>query len=94
MIMRAMDVRIKGLMGAMMIVIIKSRMRMRVTIPEENMREMLNTTLVVMIEGEKSLMVAPTIMRDNVITLTRGVKMVPMMMSEHVTLPTPMIKVR
>lgn len=81
MIMRAMDVRIKGLMGAMMIVIIKSRMRMRVTIPEENMREMLNTTLVVMIEGEKSLMVAPTIMRDNVITLTRGVKMIPMMMS-------------
>ncbi|KAK6775968.1 hypothetical protein RDI58_026969 [Solanum bulbocastanum] len=47
--MRAMDVRILLTMRAMIISMIKSRMRMRATISEENMREMLNTTLMVYI---------------------------------------------
>ncbi|KAK6775952.1 hypothetical protein RDI58_026953 [Solanum bulbocastanum] len=41
--MRAMDVRIMVIMGAVMTAMIKSRMRMRATISEENMRQMLNT---------------------------------------------------
>ncbi|KAG5580347.1 hypothetical protein H5410_050974 [Solanum commersonii] len=60
----------------MKIAMIKSQMRMRATILEENMRKMLNPTLMVKIERKKALVV------------------VPMMMPEHVTLPTPRMKVR
>ncbi|KAG5614942.1 hypothetical protein H5410_014766 [Solanum commersonii] len=62
------------IMGAMKIAMIESRMRMRSTILEENMRKMLNTTLMVKIARKKALVV------------------VPMMMPEHVTLPTPRVK--
>jgi len=74
--MRAMDVRIMEIMGAMMIAVIKSRIRMRANIPEEIMRKMLNTARMVKIERKKALAV------------------VPMMMPEHATLPTPRMKVR
>uniref|UniRef100_M1DEB9 Uncharacterized protein n=1 Tax=Solanum tuberosum TaxID=4113 RepID=M1DEB9_SOLTU len=73
--MRAMDVRIMEIMGAMMIAMIKSRIRMRANIPEEIMRKMLNTARMVKIERKKALAV------------------VPMMMPEHATLPTPRMKV-
>ncbi|KAG5585657.1 hypothetical protein H5410_046091 [Solanum commersonii] len=94
--MRAMDARIMVIMGDMMIAMIKSRMRMRATIPEETMIEMLNTTLTVKIEGKKALVVAPMMMRVHVrdLTLTPRVKMVLMMKPEHVTLPTTRMKVR
>ncbi|KAG5585836.1 hypothetical protein H5410_046270 [Solanum commersonii] len=94
--MRAMYVRILGIIGDMMIAMTKSRRRMRATIPEENVREILNTTLMVKIKRKKTLVVAPMMMMEHVrgLILTPRVKMVPMMMPEHVTLPTPMMKVR
>ncbi|KAK4731850.1 hypothetical protein R3W88_024838 [Solanum pinnatisectum] len=63
--MRAMDVRIMVIIGAMIIAMIKCRMRMRAIIPKENMREMLNTTLMVKIEGKKTLVVAYMMMREH-----------------------------
>ncbi|KAK4708712.1 hypothetical protein R3W88_029637 [Solanum pinnatisectum] len=67
---------------------------MRATISEVIMREMLNTALMVKIEGKKALVVAPMMMREHVrdLILTPRVKMVPMIMPEHVTLPTPRMK--
>ncbi|KAK6796141.1 hypothetical protein RDI58_003842 [Solanum bulbocastanum] len=95
-IRRAMDVRIMVIMGAMIIAMINSRMRMRATISKDNIRKMLNTTLMVKIKRKKTLVVAPMMMREHVrgLNLTPRVKMVPMMMPEHITLPTPRIKVR
>ncbi|KAK6775914.1 hypothetical protein RDI58_026915 [Solanum bulbocastanum] len=87
----AMCVRIMVIIGAMMIAMIESRMRTRDTILEENMRELLNTTLMVKIERKKALVEAPMMMREHV----RGHMMAPLMKPEHVTLPTPkMDKVR
>uniref|UniRef100_M1DPF6 Uncharacterized protein n=1 Tax=Solanum tuberosum TaxID=4113 RepID=M1DPF6_SOLTU len=60
--MRAMDVRIMEIMGAMMIAMIKSRMRMRANIPKKNMRKMLNTARMVKIERKKALVVVPMMM--------------------------------
>uniref|UniRef100_M1D8L3 Uncharacterized protein n=1 Tax=Solanum tuberosum TaxID=4113 RepID=M1D8L3_SOLTU len=83
------------IMGDMIIAMIKNRMGMRATIPEENMREMVNIAPLVRME-KKHLVVAPMVMREHArgLTLTLRVKMVPMMIPEHVTLPTPRIKVR
>ncbi|KAK4713581.1 hypothetical protein R3W88_019488 [Solanum pinnatisectum] len=64
--MRAMDVRIMVIIGAIMIAMIKSRMRMRATIPEENMREILNRTLMVKIERKNALVEAPMMIREHV----------------------------
>ncbi|KAG5599729.1 hypothetical protein H5410_031099 [Solanum commersonii] len=63
---RAMNVRKMVIMGAMIIAMIKNLIRIRATIPEENMREMVNIALL----------------------------MVPMMIPEHVTPPTPRMKAR
>ncbi|KAG5610557.1 hypothetical protein H5410_021838 [Solanum commersonii] len=70
-------------------------MRMRGTISEENMRKMLTIALMEKMEN-KALVVAPMMMWEHVrgLTLTPRVKMVPMMMLKHVTLPTPRMKVR
>ncbi|KAG5571753.1 hypothetical protein H5410_061519 [Solanum commersonii] len=94
-VMGAMDVNMMVIMGAMMIAMIKSRMGMRATIPKENMRKMLNIALMAKIK-KKALMVVPMMMWEHVrgLTLTPRVKMVPMMMPKHVTLPTPRMKVR
>ncbi|KAH0777834.1 hypothetical protein KY290_009245 [Solanum tuberosum] len=91
--MRAMDVRIMVIMGAMIIAMIKNRMGMRATIPEENMRKMVNISLMANME-KKALVVAHIMMLEHVrgLTLTSKVKMVPMIMSKHVTLPTPKMK--
>ncbi|KAK6775951.1 hypothetical protein RDI58_026952 [Solanum bulbocastanum] len=45
---------------------------------------------------KKALVVAPMMMKEHVkgLTLTPRVKMVPMMKLEHITLPTPRMKVR
>ncbi|KAG5606230.1 hypothetical protein H5410_027722 [Solanum commersonii] len=94
--MRAMDMRIMVIMGAMMIAMIKSRRGMRATISEENMRKMVNIALMVKMEENKNLVVAPMMMREHMrdLTLIPRVKMVPMMIPEHGTLPTPRMKVR
>ncbi|KAK4721478.1 hypothetical protein R3W88_011711 [Solanum pinnatisectum] len=67
---------------------------MRATISEENVRKMVNIDLMVKMEEKKNLVVAPMVMREHVrdFTLTPRVKMVPMMMPEHVTLLTPRMK--
>ncbi|KAK4731497.1 hypothetical protein R3W88_024485 [Solanum pinnatisectum] len=64
-------------------------MEMRATILEENMGKMVNIALLVRME-KKHLVEAPMVMRKHVrdLTLNPRVKMVPMMMPEHVTLPT------
>ncbi|KAG5590261.1 hypothetical protein H5410_040775 [Solanum commersonii] len=68
---------------------------MRATILEENMRKMVNIALMVRME-QKHLVEAPMMMRDHVrdLILTPRVKMVPMMMPEDFTLPTPKMKAR
>ncbi|KAK6789680.1 hypothetical protein RDI58_013480 [Solanum bulbocastanum] len=93
--MRAMDVRIMVIMGAMMIAMIKNRMRIRASLSEENMKKMVEIALMVKME-KKDLVVAHMIMRKYVrdLTLTPRVKMVPLIIPEHVTLPTPRMKVR
>uniref|UniRef100_M1DSM5 Gag protein n=1 Tax=Solanum tuberosum TaxID=4113 RepID=M1DSM5_SOLTU len=86
--MRAMDVRMMISMGAMMIAMIKRRMKMRATIPEENMTKMVNIDLMHPVE-------APMVMREHMRDpiLTPRVKMFHMMMPEHDTLPTLRMKV-
>lgn len=57
MMVRVIGVRIMVIMGDMIITMFKSQMRMRATIPEDNTMELLNTTLMVKIERNKTLLV-------------------------------------
>ncbi|KAK6784221.1 hypothetical protein RDI58_017675 [Solanum bulbocastanum] len=70
-------------------------MESRATISGENMRKMVNITLMVKME-KKHPVEAPMMMREHVrdLILTPRVKKVPMMMPKHVKLPTPRMKVR
>ncbi|KAK4726804.1 hypothetical protein R3W88_031721 [Solanum pinnatisectum] len=63
--MGAMDVSMMMIMEAMMMSMIKSRMGMRATIPEDNMRKMVNIALMVKMEKKKNLVVAPMVMREH-----------------------------
>ncbi|KAK4707235.1 hypothetical protein R3W88_033207 [Solanum pinnatisectum] len=67
---------------------------MGATISEENMRKMVNIALMVKMEDKKNLVVDPMVMRVHVrdLILTPRVKMVHMMMPEHVALPTLRMK--
>ncbi|KAH0689497.1 hypothetical protein KY289_016855 [Solanum tuberosum] len=84
------------IMKAMIIAMIKSRMGMRATILEENMRKMVNIALMVNMKSTKNLvMTLMMMMMEHVrdLTPTPRVNMVPMIVSKHITLPTPRMKV-
>ncbi|KAH0700761.1 hypothetical protein KY290_015652 [Solanum tuberosum] len=68
--MRAMDMMMMVIMEAMMIAMIKSRIGMRATILEDNIRKMVNIPLMVKMEKKKNLVVAPMMMREHVRNLT------------------------
>ncbi|KAH0728098.1 hypothetical protein KY284_003963 [Solanum tuberosum] len=93
--MEAMDVRMMVIMEVMIIDMIKSRIGMRANIPEENMRNMVNIALMVKMECTTNLVMAPMVLMEHVrdLTPTPRVKMVPIMVPEHITLPTPRMKV-
>ncbi|KAK6793874.1 hypothetical protein RDI58_007327 [Solanum bulbocastanum] len=92
---RVMDMRIIVIMGAMIIAMIKNQMGMRAIILEENMSKMVDIALMVRME-KKHLVESSMMMREHVrdLILTLRVNMVPMMMPEHVTHSTAMMKVR
>ncbi|KAG5580399.1 hypothetical protein H5410_051026 [Solanum commersonii] len=69
-------------------------MGMRATILEETMRKMANIALMVKLQNQKNLLMAPMVMMENVrdFTHTTRVEIVPMMMAEHITFPTTKMK--
>ncbi|KAG5630072.1 hypothetical protein H5410_001789 [Solanum commersonii] len=71
-------------------------MGMRATISEENIRKMVIIAPIVKIERTMNLVMSLMMMMEHVrdLTTTSRVKMVPMMVTEHITHPTPRMKVR
>uniref|UniRef100_M1DZ96 Hypothetical repeat protein n=1 Tax=Solanum tuberosum TaxID=4113 RepID=M1DZ96_SOLTU len=92
--MKALNVRMMVIVEDMMIAMIKSRMGMKATILDENMRKKVIIDLMVKMESTNNLVMATMMMMEHVrdLTPTPRVKMVPIIVMKRITLPTPKMK--